>query len=440
MCHSRSRRRVGSGLPRAAGLAVAFWAMFGQILLPRASAYEALGDSSTESWPVPDPNASVPFPRGGYGVLLCGYFDFGYAAQQQLAVREAFLALKVNLGLDPCDIWVLAHNGDDSWTEGLFDALPATAADLASTFQAVGQRMWDDANTPRNLYVIISGHGGHDGGLACDVRLYCGSMSDSDFVQNHVNLINSAGGGSCPIECLDVVVTTCYGGGFIDDFRDNFHGLRGSSWPNARHLSIMTASDAIELSYLMFAVPLLTQLRNDGAGVPDLDGDDLLSIYEYYDYSAKEDIANPDVPYTPYVPGTLYVEGENHFMDSEHPLYYEWNGCVLDLRVFNSLSGTIEIDPLSDEANRLCYACGTEVTLTAQPIPERSFRSWTIWTDPNQCGDANFAVVETNCVLHLTMDGDCVVEAAFRCGSDLPPFIAMTLLALAAGSVIRRVS
>ncbi|MBN1341407.1 MAG: hypothetical protein JXQ73_01940 [Phycisphaerae bacterium] len=417
--------------------AVAAWLSACSLIAPPHAVADELPGTV---WSVPDPNASVPFSRGGHGVLVCGRFDYEFREQQQLILRETFLAFNLNLGLDPCDIWVLADNGDDSWSEGLFDVLPATSAALASTFQTVGQRLWNDANTPRNLYIVISGHGSSSGGLSCSACFYDGIMRDWDLVQNHLNQINAAGGGSCPIECLDVVATTCYCGGFIDDFRDNFHALRGSVWPNAKHFSIMTASDAIEASVLMFAAPLLTELRNGGLNVPDLDEDGVLSIYEYYEYAAKHDLTNPELPYTPYVPGALYVQGEHHVTYSEHPLYYEWNGCVLDLRVFNSPWGSVEIDPPSDEPNRLSYARGTDVTLTALPNPDRSFRCWTIWADPNQSGDANFGLVDTNAVLCLTLDGDYVVEAAFKCGSDLPPFIAMTLLALGVGSVIRRVS
>ncbi len=37
------------------------------------------------------------------------------------------------------------------------------------------------------------------------------------------------------------------------------------------------------------------------------------------------------------------------------------------------------------------------------------------------------------------MDADWQIEAAFKCGGSVPPFIAMTLLALVLAVIIRRV-
>jgi hypothetical protein len=426
MRHTRSRVETRGGLFSAVGTLVVWLGMYGVLVPPRALAVQ------------PDPNASAPFPRGGYAILSCGTFDSDVKETQQLLVREGFLGFTENLGLDPCNVFVLAYDGADYWTEGLFDAQPATTTVLRSTFDTIGQRMWSDSNTPRNLYIAITGHGGYSGGLGCTISLYGSSLSDSSFVANYLNRINIAGNGSCPIERLVVLVTTCYGGGFIDNLRDNFHTLRGSVWPNARQFAIMTASDAVELSYLMFGIYLGASLRIDGQDVPDLNGDGVLSIYEYYDHAAKIDPTNPQAPYTPYVPETLYVRGEHYLALSEHPLYYEWNGCLLNLHVINGICGDVQLAPPSTEPNRLCYAAGTQVILTAVPDSGKGFVAWTIWEDANHYGDSNFATEDANSVLHLTMSKDYAIDARFKCGTDASPLIGAALLALAMTIAIRR--
>ncbi|MBN1346025.1 MAG: hypothetical protein JXQ73_25280 [Phycisphaerae bacterium] len=120
----------------------------------------------------------------------------------------------------------------------------------------------------------------------------------------------------------------------------------------------------------------------------------------------------------------------------------------LDLRIVNGQYGQVLIDPeLTDPndpnttSNRLLrYTTGTHVILMAEPIEGKSFNRWVIF-DPNYPGDANFALaIDSNSTLYLTMDEDMIVEAAFKCGSGVPPFIAMALLALGLGVVIRRLS
>ncbi|MBN1342529.1 MAG: hypothetical protein JXQ73_07605 [Phycisphaerae bacterium] len=121
---------------------------------------------------------------------------------------------------------------------------------------------------------------------------------------------------------------------------------------------------------------------------------------------------------------------------------------LLDLRITNANYGQVLIDPkLTDPndpnttSNRLLrYTEGTEVVLVAEAIEGKSFKQWTIH-DPNHPMDANFALaVDSNSTLYLTMDEDMIVEAAFKCGSGMPPFIAVALLALGLGVVIRRLS
>ncbi len=175
------------------------------------------------------------------------------------------------------------------------------------------------------------------GGLSCTVCMEgWEQIWDWDFVQNYVNLLQANAHGCSPIERLVAAATTCYSGGLIDDLRNNFHDLRGSTWPNARQLSILTGSDAIEQSSSAFGISLIIALRNDCADVTDLNGDGSLSTYELFNHAARNDFINPDHPYyTPFVPSTRYVTGESYVpglcLDgccSEHPLYYEWEGCV----------------------------------------------------------------------------------------------------------------
>ncbi len=119
----------------------------------------------------------------------------------------------------------------------------------------------------------------------------------------------------------------------------------------------------------------------------------------------------------------------------------------LDLTIVNENYGTITIDPdlLDDlegdpnDPNQLRrYTDGTEVVLVAEPVEGKSWNRWTVF-DPNYPGDANYATSDTNAVLLLTMNQDHIVEAAFKCGSSLPPFVAMTLLAMGVAVVARRV-
>jgi len=99
--------------------------------------------------------------------------------------------------------------------------------------------------------------------------------------------------------------------------------------------------------------------------------------------------------------------------------------------------GTVAVDP---DWPRIWpkFANGQEIVLTATPIDGKILKEWRIWDDPNLYPDKNFATIDSNTVLTLTMNGDKHVEAKYKCGSNLPPFIAMTLLALTVGVMIRR--
>ncbi|MBN1346736.1 MAG: hypothetical protein JXQ73_28860 [Phycisphaerae bacterium] len=117
----------------------------------------------------------------------------------------------------------------------------------------------------------------------------------------------------------------------------------------------------------------------------------------------------------------------------------------LDLAVVNPQYGLIVIDPEMVDPNDpntandrlLRYTEGTEVALLAEPIEGKSFKGWRFF-DPNHPGDANYGATDANHVIYLTMDRDYEIEAAFKCGTSLPPFVAMTLMAMAVGVAVRR--
>jgi len=117
----------------------------------------------------------------------------------------------------------------------------------------------------------------------------------------------------------------------------------------------------------------------------------------------------------------------------------------LDLAVSNPHMGSIAIDPdLLDDPNhdpnsydeQRRYTDGTEIVLVAEALSGKSFKEWIIF-DPNHPGDPNYIALDTNTVLYLTMNADWEIEAGFKCGGGVPPFIAATLLALALGVFVR---
>jgi hypothetical protein len=88
------------------------------------------------------------------------------------------------------------------------------------------------------------------------------------------------------------------------------------------------------------------------------------------------------------------------------------------------------------------YTDGTEVALVAEAAPDRGWKKWKIWDDPNHYPDSNYVIEDTNTVIYLTMNTDYVLEAVFSCSASssvLPP-IALVLLALVAGVSIRRLT
>ncbi len=398
-----------------------------------------------------DPNYSQQYPTGGYGIVICGnsHVEYGIIDDTIKAMLlGAYLTLTDTLNFDPNNVWVLVDWGTNvgNWTQGLFDDLPATEAYVASTFQTIGQRMWSDPCTPDNLVVIVAGHGGDGIGSnpsSMQVQLADGMIWDDDFVSDCFNEINIGPSGS-PIERLDLVLTMCFGGGLIDDFRDNFHALRGTTWPNARHVAILTGGDGFDITTGFFGLQLLRAI--DGQlPMEDLNGDGVFSIFEYYRSAAFYDFTNPEPtvpPYTPYIPDTLYVASNSYWGYggyAEHPLYYEWNAPVtLSLEFVNGGWGEVTCDPEPDDPNLMQYPAGAQVQLTATPDDGKAFVHWEIY-DANHPGDANHAALDANDVLSLAMDTDRQVVAVFKCGSGAEQALPLLgISALLCGIISRR--
>jgi hypothetical protein len=303
--------------------------------------------------------------------------------------------------------------------------------------------------------VVIGGHGarGYSGqATSMRVQLADGLIYDTAFVANCFNQINNNTHGGSPVERVDLLMTMCYGGGLIDDFRNDFHALRGTTWPNASHLSCLTAGDGFDVTTGFMGVKMVQYLM-DSNSVVDLDGDGDLSIYEFFEWSAKNDLTNPDLnwdpDYTPYIPETLYVPSLYYFPVmwngsylGEHPLYYEWNAPapMMALLVERQLEsqGHVELSPEPDDANQPRYPQGTVVLATAVPIQDRVFKHWLVY-DPDHLDDANYAVEDSNNPLTVVMDRDRRIAAVFGCsngvGQVLPP---MLIGLLTIGVITRR--
>ena len=399
----------------------------------------------------PDPNESQRFPYGGYGVIICG--DTNVLGIPQLEewvkvlLRDTFLVLTDQLGFDANNVWVLVNDGEDDWTQGYFDALPADETNIAATFQTIGERMWDDANTPRNLVVLIAGHGtdSHTFPFRMMIELTNNNLIyDDDFVADCFDKINENAHNSSPIERFDFISTICASGGLIDDFRNYFHEVRGSTWPNADHLSIQTGGDWMDTTTSLFGIVLKERLKQGGALVQDLNGDGVLSVYEYFVYAAEHDGSNPDDEpnYYPWLPQTIYVPGQAFLPIlgyREHPLYYEWNGtpmAYLTLDVINPAHGSVTISPDSTHPDApYQYPRDDTVVLTAVPKSGSHFTHWQIY-DPN---DPNDVAIVTENPLTIAMDANRRVAAKFDCGPGIGqalPLLLVTMLACV--SVSRR--
>jgi len=123
-------------------------------------------------------------------------------------------------------------------------------------------------------------------------------------------------------------------------------------------------------------------------------------------------------------------------MDSDKDItaVFTWPNYILTYDIVNPLWGSVH--PVPFEPNYVYSAC-TEVTLNAQPIPPRGFKHWIIY-DPNHCGDANYAVFDSNNPITIVMMADREVTAVFKCGSSMGPMLPIMLVGLLGLGVLRR--
>jgi len=99
--------------------------------------------------------------------------------------------------------------------------------------------------------------------------------------------------------------------------------------------------------------------------------------------------------------------------------------------------GTVQLEPNDANAPPFLYASGVQVTLTAQPNPDRQFVHWLRY-DPNHPGDANHAVIDANNPLIIVMDTDQKVTAVFECGDSMGLPMPTMLAALGLFAWVRR--
>jgi len=105
--------------------------------------------------------------------------------------------------------------------------------------------------------------------------------------------------------------------------------------------------------------------------------------------------------------------------------------------------GNIEVylygDPnlVEDPNLTIAVRSGGQATFTAVPNPDRSFRHWEIYDNPNLAGDANYADIDSNNPMTITIDSDMHVIGAFKCGSGLEMGLPL-LAALCCMSVLPR--
>jgi len=136
--------------------------------------------------------------------------------------------------------------------------------------------------------------------------------------------------------------------------------------------------------------------------------------------------------------GQTDLDGEPRLMgdhvdmgSDEYPWY------TLTLKLKDPGPSTVEIEPNDPNWPALAYPPGTELTLTAVPGGDKTFKKWKVW-DPNHPGDGNYIVIDTNNPLYLTMDADYKVKAFFKCGGGGMVPLLLMLLGLVGLMALRR--
>jgi len=241
-----------------------------------------------------------------------------------------------------------------------------------------------------------------------------------------------------------------------DDPNDpNCHWVRGAAWVGAKHDWDGTWTLQANCVGNMLGKDVSDEIFGDFPFDPNIHMDAYLHENGHNAVGGFSG-GNAKQPNTPaYVVDASYDDFESRWG------YYTNVSHTLTLSVVKPQFGVVAIDPdILDDPNDAGwfdpnffpgydpnfpldpdylrrYTNGTAIVLTAQPISGKSLKQWTIF-DPNHPGDANYAVTDTNTVLYLTMDADWEVEAKFKCGASVPPFVAMTLLALGLAVVVRR--
>ncbi len=109
--------------------------------------------------------------------------------------------------------------------------------------------------------------------------------------------------------------------------------------------------------------------------------------------------------------------------------------CKLNITKINPSYGEVVLDPAPADANAPEYPVGTAVTLTAVPGANRSLAQWEVY-DVDHPGDANYALIDTNSTITITMDRDYEVGAVFKCGSGIGQAMPLLLVGLMLGGLV----
>ncbi|MBN1346874.1 MAG: hypothetical protein JXQ73_29550 [Phycisphaerae bacterium] len=242
----------------------------------------------------------------------------------------------------------------------------------------------------------------------------------------------------------------------VDDPNDpNCHWIRGAAWTGGKYDWDGTFFLQANCVGDMLGEDVSDPINGDFPFDPIYD----MPYYLHQDgwdsvaaFSGGESAQDPNV--TGYVVDTSYDDFESRWG------YFTNESYSLSLSVINPQYGSVVISPdVLDDPNEAVlwdpndpnepppqawnllrrYTDGTPIVMVAEAIAGKSFSRWVIF-DPNHPGDANFGTADSNTVLYLTMDEDKSIEAAFKCGSGLPPFVGMMLLGLCVGVVIRRLT